>query len=150
MLLDALVQYNWVSSASIICINTVQSAEIKFMEILLFVLWYFQSIEWIMQILRVLVFPGIINNDLSRSNNDLFMSQVVFWPTWQYGYRFERSQHAKRAQPGEIADLHAYRRVPAGDDDKIEPIPRIPKVRVFVQDEALGDALDGHLAGVYG
>lgn len=47
------------------------------MEILLFVLWYFQSIEWIMQILRVLVFPGIINNDLSRSNNDLFMSQVV-------------------------------------------------------------------------
>lgn len=70
--------------------------------------------------------------------------------TRHYRDRFQCSQHPKRPQAGQIAHLHADGRIAAGDDHKVQPVPRVAQVRVLVQHEALGDDLDHHFARVDG
>lgn len=60
----------------------------------------------------------------------------------------QRPQHPKGPQPSQVADLHADSGISRRDHDEVQPIPRVPEVRILVQDETLGDALDYHLRRV--
>lgn len=63
---------------------------------------------------------------------------------WHYGHRFQRTQHTKRTQSGQIANLHANCRISTCYDHKVQPIPRITQIGIFVEQKAFGNDFDYH------
>jgi len=68
-----------------------------------------------------------VRGDLSKSNSEL---------TGHDGDCFKGSQDAKRPQARQIANFHSYGCVSWGDYYEIQPIPRIPQIGIFVENES--------------
>lgn len=68
--------------------------------------------------------------------------------TWDDGDGFECTEDAEGAQSGQIADLDGQGGVSGKDDDKVQPIPRTPKIRQPIQDQSFGHGFNHHFARV--
>lgn len=66
------------------------------------------------------------------------------------GHRLEGAQHAKSAQPRQVAHLHADGGVATSNDHEVQPIPRVSQIRVLVEQKALGNNLYDHFDRVNG
>ena len=73
---------------------------------------------------------------------------IELYNTWHDGDSLEGPQHSEGPQTRKVADFHTDGSVARRDDNEVEPIPRVPQVRVLVQYETLGDGLDDHLCRV--
>ena len=76
---------------------------------------------------------------------DLLPKLCVFLLTRHDGDGLECPEHPEGPEAGEVAHLDEGGEVAGDDDGEVEPVPGVAQVRVVVEDEAAGHALDHHL-----
>ena len=68
--------------------------------------------------------------------------------TWHDRDSFQCSENSECSQSRQVAHINEGCEVTGTDHNKVQPVPRVPQIRVIVQNESFGQHFDHHLCGV--